>query len=234
MLEVKDLVAGYRKINVLWGIDFFVEKNEIVSIVGPNGAGKTSLIKSILGFLDIKNGTIKYENEVINSLSPHKIVSKGISCVVEGRKVFPELSVEENLFLGGHKLRHDDMKIKLDFVYELFPILKERRKQHAGTLSGGEQQILAIGRALMTNPKLLILDEPSLGLAPKIVSLIYKTIKQLNELGLTILLVEQQVMRALKLSNRAYILDNGKIVMSGSGDEMLKNEHVVKTYLGLE
>lgn len=233
MLEIKNLEAGYKSIVVLWDINLHVNKGEIVSIVGPNGAGKTSLIKSILGFLDIKRGEIKFDKNLLNNLNPNKIVSRGISCVVEGRKIFSDLTVEDNLLLGAYNLKGAEVRNRIDFVFELFPILKDRRKQMSGTLSGGEQQILAIGRALMSKPKLLILDEPSLGLSPKIVSLIYRTLKQLNELGITILLVEQQITRALKLSHRGYILETGRIVKEGQGIELLKDEQVIGTYLGL-
>lgn len=233
MLEISRLVAGYGNITVLWDINLVVNRGDVVSIVGPNGAGKTSLIRAILGLLRIERGEIRFEGELLNRKAPHRIVSHGISCVVEGRKVFSELTVEENLLLGAHLLKASELPERLSFVYELFPILKERKKQQSGTLSGGEQQILAVARALMSKPKILILDEPSLGLSPKVVGLIYSTIGKLNQLGLTILLIEQQITRALKISNRAYILESGKIVREGTGDELLSDKRVVETYLGL-
>lgn len=233
MLEIKGLEAGYKNITVLWDINLSVNRGDVVSIVGPNGAGKTSLIKSILGFLDITKGEIRFEGELINGQSPHKIISRGISCVVEGRKVFSELTVEENLLLGAYLLKGQEIKERISFVFELFPMLKERKRQLSGTLSGGEQQILAVARALMSKPKILILDEPSLGLSPKIVGVIYRTVRQLNEMGLTILLVEQQITRALKISNKAYILETGRIVKQGSGEDLLRDKQVVETYLGL-
>lgn len=233
MLEVKNLEAGYESVTVLWDINLTVNIGDFVSIVGPNGAGKTSLIKSILGFLDIIKGEIRFEGELLNGQSPHRIISNGISCVVEGRKVFSELTVEENLLLGGYLLKGSEIKDRIDFVFELFPMLKERKKQLSGTLSGGEQQILSVARALMSKPKILILDEPSLGLSPKIIGLIYKTLIELNKMGLTILLIEQQITRALKISNRAYIIETGRIVKQGSGEELLMDKQVVETYLGL-
>ncbi len=233
MLQVKKIETFYGKIQALKGVDFYVNKGEIVSLIGANGAGKTTTLLSISGIVKPKTGQIYFNGERIDKLSPDKIVNLGISQVPEGRRIFPYLTVKENLTLGSY-LRKDKNAINEDLekVYDLFPILKERLKQDAGTLSGGEQQMLAIGRALMSKPEVLLLDEPSLGLAPKIVDLIFNIILEINRNGGTILLVEQNANIALKISNRAYVLETGKIIIEGDAKELLNNEEVKKAYLG--
>lgn len=233
MLQVKKIETFYGKIQALKGVDFYVNKGEIVSLIGANGAGKTTTLLSISGIVKPKTGEIYFNGERIDKLSPDKIVNLGISQVPEGRRIFPYLTVKENLTLGSY-LRKDKNAINEDLekVYDLFPILKERLKQDAGTLSGGEQQMLAIGRALMSKPEVLLLDEPSLGLAPKIVDLIFNIILEINRDGGTILLVEQNANMALKISNRAYVLETGKIIIEGDAKELLNNEEVKKAYLG--
>lgn len=234
MLIVENLDAAYGDLQVLWSVSLNVQKGEFVSIIGSNGAGKTTLLKTISGMLMPKGGKIKFFDQDITLLEPHKRASLGIGHVMEGRRLFPYLTVEENLRMGAYlKEAWEKREETLELVFELFPRLKERRKQRAGTLSGGEQQMLAIGRALMLRPKLLLLDEPSLGIAPKLALSIFDVIKKINDYeGVTILLVEQNVHMALNLSKRSYVLENGKIVLEGSSEELLKNPHVKKAYLG--
>ncbi len=233
MLQIKNIKTFYGKIEALKGISFNINKGEIVSLIGANGAGKTTTLLSISGIINVKEGEILFKGENITKLTPDKIVLKGISQVPEGRRVFPFLTVKENLTLGAY-LRKDKEGIEEDLEknFKLFPILKERYNQDAGTLSGGEQQMLAIARALMSRPEVLLLDEPSLGLAPKIVELIFDIIKEINERGGTILLVEQNANMALKTSHRAYVLETGKIKLEGKAEELLNNEEVKKAYLG--
>ena len=233
MLQIKNIKTFYGKIEALKGISFNINKGEIVSLIGANGAGKTTTLLSISGIINVKEGEILFKGENITKLTPDKIVLKGISQVPEGRRVFPFLTVKENLTLGAY-LRKDKDGIEEDLEknFKLFPILKERYNQDAGTLSGGEQQMLAIARALMSRPEVLLLDEPSLGLAPKIVELIFDIIKEINERGGTILLVEQNANMALKTSHRAYVLETGKIKLEGKAEELLNNEEVKKAYLG--
>ncbi len=233
MLELKEISTFYGKIEALKSISFKINKGEIVSLIGANGAGKTTTLLTISGILKPKSGEIYFNNNRIDNLSPDKIVLMGISQVPEGRRVFPFLTVKENLILGAY-LRKDKDEIFNDMenIFRLFPILKERLNQDAGTLSGGEQQMLAIGRALMSKPKVLLLDEPSLGLAPKIVELIFDIIIEINKEGGTILLVEQNANMALKISNRAYVLETGKIILEGKADELLDNNEIKKAYLG--
>ncbi|MEM1556852.1 MAG: ABC transporter ATP-binding protein [Candidatus Bathyarchaeia archaeon] len=234
MLIVENLDAAYGDLQVLWSVSLNVQKGEFVSIIGSNGAGKTTLLKTISGMLMPKGGKIKFFDQDITLLEPHKRAGIGIGHVMEGRRLFPYLTVEENLRMGAYlKEAWEKREETLELVFELFPRLKERRKQRAGTLSGGEQQMLAIGRALMLRPKLLLLDEPSLGIAPKLALSIFDVIKKINDYeGVTILLVEQNVHMALNLSKRSYVLENGKIVLEGSSEELLKNPHVKKAYLG--
>jgi branched-chain amino acid transport system ATP-binding protein len=208
-----------------------VKKGEIVSLIGSNGAGKSTCLMTISGILRPSPGEIFLYDKNISGLGPHKIVTKGISQVPEGRRIFPRLTVLENLQMGAF-LERGDFRTSLERVYKLFPILDERKKQDGGTLSGGEQQMLAIGRALMANPDILLLDEPSLGLAPIMVSKIFKTIHEINSEGVTILLVEQNARAALRLSHRGYVLENGVITLSGTGAELLNNEKVRHAYLG--
>ncbi|MEM2416588.1 MAG: ABC transporter ATP-binding protein [Nitrososphaerota archaeon] len=233
MLEVKNIDVFYDEIQVLWNLSLKVSKGELTTVIGPNGAGKTTLVKTISGLLIPKNGEILFLNEKINGLPPYKIVKKGIIQVPEGRKLFPYMTVIENLEMGAYTVMESKKKENLEFVFNLFPILKERKNQLAGTLSGGEQQMLALARALMSSPKILILDEPSLGLAPRLVLKIFETINYLKENGITILLIEQNVKNALSLADKAYVLENGKIVLEGTGKEILENNHVKTAYLGI-
>ncbi len=235
MIKVENIETFYGKIPALKGITFHIQKGEIVSLIGANGAGKTTTLLSISGIVKPKTGKIYFKNQRIDTLPPDKIVMLGISHVPEGRRIFPYLTVKENLTLGSY-LRKDKEGIKRDIekVFSIFPILKERLKQDAGTLSGGEQQMLAIGRALMSKPEVLLLDEPSLGLAPKIVDLIFNIITEINNKGGTVLLVEQNANMALKISHRAYVLETGEIKLEGSATELRHNEKVKKAYLGEE
>lgn len=234
MLEIKDLCAGYGPMRVLSDVSISINKGEFVTILGPNGAGKTTLLRCITGLLKVEKGIIRFKGEIINSLPPNKIAEKGVILVPEGRRLFPKLTVLENLQMGAYsKKARKREKETLEEVFRLFPRLKERKKQKAGTLSGGEQQMLAIGRALMSLPELLLLDEPSLGLAPMVVSELFKTLEVLRERQLTVLLVEQNAYRALQLANRAYILENGKIILEGPSEKLLNNDSVRKAYLGI-
>ncbi|MEM2464534.1 MAG: ABC transporter ATP-binding protein [Candidatus Bathyarchaeia archaeon] len=234
MLKVENVDAAYGDLQVLWSVSLDVLKGEFVSIIGSNGAGKTTLLKTISGMLMPKKGGIKFFEQDVTFLEPHKRAALGIGHVMEGRRLFPYLTVEENLKMGAYlKEAWEKRKETLELVFELFPRLKERRKQRAGTLSGGEQQMLAIGRALMLRPKLLLLDEPSLGIAPKLTLSIFDTIKKINEYeGVAILLVEQNVHMALNISERSYVLENGRIVLEGASKELLNNPRVKKAYLG--
>ena len=233
MLKISNLNAFYDNVHALKSVDLEIAKGEIISLIGSNGAGKTTTLSCITGLVGTKSGSIVYKDHDISHYPPHKIVSMGISLSPEGREVFPGLTVEENLKLGMYS-RRDAAKIKnpFDRVYELFPRLKERRQQVAGTLSGGEQQMLAIGRALMSEPELLLLDEPSLGLAPNLVLLIFELIRKINSQGVTILLVEQNANMALLISNRTYVLETGRIALSGESKKLLNDENIKKAYLG--
>jgi len=231
LFELKDLEVSYGSIAAIKGISLEVYKGEIVTILGANGAGKTTTMRTISQLLKAKAGSIKFKGEELTKLPAHKIVKLGISHSPEGRRVFGILTVEENLMLGAFTQSKLDREV-LDWVYQLFPRLKERRKQLAGTLSGGEQQMLAIGRALMSKPELLLLDEPSLGIAPILVKEIFKEIKNISESGVTVLLVEQNAKAALKLADRGYVLDVGKIALSGTSAELLASEKVQEAYLG--
>lgn len=233
MLKITNLNTHYGSVHALKGIDIEVHEGEIVTLIGSNGAGKTTTLNTITGILSASSGSVLYKGEDITTMSAHKIVAKGISMSPEGREVFASLSVEENLKLGAYIIKDKD-RIDASFkrVYELFPRLKEREKQGAGTLSGGEQQMLTIGRALMTEPELLILDEPSLGLAPNLVTLIFNLIKNINKQGTTIMLVEQNANMALHIANRAYVLETGHIKLSGNAKDLSKDDAVRKAYLG--
>ena len=226
MLKVKNLEVKYGVIEAVRGISFEIKEGQIVTLIGSNGAGKTSTLNGIMNLIK-KSGEVEFLGEDISKLSTDKIVKKGLSLIPEGRRVFINLSVDENLDMGG--FNQTDIEKDKSKMYELFPRLKDKKNQLAGTLSGGEQQMLAIARALMNKPKLLILDEPSLGLAPKIVSDMFKIIQELN---ITILLVEQNAYAALKISDFAYVIENGNIVLSGKSKEILKSDEVVKRYLG--
>jgi branched-chain amino acid transport system ATP-binding protein len=234
MLSVRDLDLYYGDAQALDGVSLEVPQGEIVAIVGANGAGKSSLIRTIAGIESPRAGEIRFKDRRISGLPSHRICDLGIGQVAEGRQVFPTLSVLENLEMGAMIPRaRREAKQRLDEVFALFPRLAERREQLAGTMSGGEQQMLAIGRCLMGAPELIMFDEPSLGLAPLVVQEVLHTIRLLNERGMTILLVEQNVAVSLKISQRAYVLENGRIVMSGSGAELLHNDRVRQAYLGL-
>ena len=234
MLRVENINTFYSSIQVLRDVSFDIQEGEIVSMVGGNGAGKTTLLKTISGLLSPRLGTIHFLGERIDRLPPYKIVEKGAIQIPEGRKLFPPLTVLENLKLGAYLPSNKEKRAEsLKRVFQIFPILEERKDQLAGTLSGGEQQMLAIGRGLMSLPKLLMLDEPSLGLAPLMVKEIFRVINAINKQGTTILLVEQNVKQSLALANRGYVLENGRIVLSGNSDELLRNEHTKKAYLGM-
>lgn len=233
LLEIKDLQVYYGVIQALKGISFTVEEGEIVTLIGANGAGKTTTMQTIVGLIPSKGGSITYDGTDITKFPSHKIVNRGLTQVPEGRRIFQELTVYDNLMLGAY-LERDLKKIKdrIEEVFEQFPILKERRTQVAGTLSGGEQQMLAMSRALMANPRLLMLDEPSMGLSPLLVSQVFEIIKDMNKKGITILLVEQNAEKALSIADRAYVLANGMITHSGTGAELAGSEEIKKAYLG--
>jgi len=231
LLEVKGLHVSYGAIHAIKGIDLHVNKGEVVTILGANGAGKTTTLRTISGLLKPTEGSIVFDGKDITPIQAHDIVSLGMSHSPEGRRVFGTLSVEENLMMGAYSLKKYDAKT-LEWIYQILPRLKERTKQLAGTLSGGEQQMLAIGRAIMSKPKLLILDEPSLGLAPVLVKVIFKAIKEIAQSGVTVLLVEQNAKAALKLADRGYVLELGKISHVGSSEELLNSEVIQEAYLG--
>ena len=233
LLEVKNLEVYYGVICALKGISFEVNEGEIVSLIGANGAGKTTMMQSVVGLIPKKSGTVIFDGKDITRTPCHKIVELGMTQVPEGRRIFQELSVYENLMMGAYTIR-DQQKFKedLESIYERFPRLAERRNQIAGTLSGGEQQMLAMSRALMIHPKLLMLDEPSMGLAPILVDQVFSIIKELHEAGTTILLVEQNASKALEIADRAYVLETGSITLSGTGKELSQSDEVRKAYLG--
>ena len=233
MLQVKNISVSYGVVRVLWDISFKVDKGEIVSIIGPNGAGKTTLVSTIMGLLHPIKGEILFQEENIERLPTHQIVKRGIFLIPEGRKIFPRMTVKENLLLGAYPIRDKQMVEKLEErTYEVFPVLRKKEKSLAGTLSGGEQQMLVIGRSLMSNPKLLILDEPSLGLAPILVEKMLDTICKINDDGVTILLVEQNIRESLEIADRGYVLEEGKMVKTGRGRDLLADDHIKKAYLG--
>ena len=233
ILEIKDLVVSYGGIEAVKGISFDVPKGKIVTLIGANGAGKSTVLKTVSGIVKPKNASISFEGTEISGKTPDFIVSKGVTLVPEGRRVFPNLTVLENLKIGAY-LRKDKKAIQKDteHVYELFPRLKERSWQLAGTLSGCEQQMLAVGRALMSSPKLIMMDEPSLGLAPLVVQDIFSIIRQINGEGITVLLIEQNANMALKIADKAYVMETGRITMEGTGAELLADETIKEAYLG--
>jgi branched-chain amino acid transport system ATP-binding protein len=235
MLKIRNLQAGYGKLRVLKNISMHVQEGEIVTIIGANGAGKTTLLSTIAGLIRSTSGEMVFRGRNIGQLAPQKIPALGCVMVPEGRQVFAPLSVEENLILGGHLLRKEGrqgLEQQLDAQYALFPILKERREQFAGTLSGGEQQMLAMARALMSKPSLIMMDEPSTGLAPLIVKDIFRVIVQLRDEGKTVLLVEQNAKAALQVADRGYVFETGKVVLQGRAGELLEDEEVKRAYLG--
>jgi branched-chain amino acid transport system ATP-binding protein len=232
MLEVDAIHVYYDAIHALKGVSFSVAAGELVTLLGGNGAGKTTTLKTLSGLLRPRQGAVKLKGEVIGSAEPHEIVRRGVAHVPEGRKVFPRFTVLENLQIGAYTRPKNRLGAELDFVFQMFPRLKERQKQYAGTLSGGEQQMLAIGRALMTKPTLLLLDEPSMGLAPKIVEQIVENIRAINKTGVTILLVEQNAAMALAISHRGYVLETGSVIIEGAASELAGNDLVRQAYLG--
>ena len=232
ILKVDDINVYYGSIHAIKGISFEVNEGEIVTLIGANGAGKSTTLNTISGLLHSKTGHIEFMGEPLNHVPSHKVVSKGLALVPEGRRIFLQMSVQENLDMGAFSRRGGNIDADMERVFEQFPRLKERRKQVAGTLSGGEQQMLAMGRALMSNPKLLMLDEPSMGLAPILVEQIFDIIQELNQHGTTILLVEQNAQAALSIADRGYVLETGKIVTSGTGTELLASPEIKKAYLG--
>ena len=233
MLQIQDLKVAYGKIQALWGVSLEIPEGEIVALVGANGAGKTTLLKTISGLLRSQSGTIRFNDKPIERLLPREIVRLGIIQVPEGRKLFPEMTVLDNLFMGGYTAGPAPLQARLDHVFTVFPVLKDRQKQIAGTLSGGEQQMVAIGRSLMAAPKILMLDEPSLGLAPVLVEQMFQVIEEINRTGVTVLLVEQNTQHALSVAHRGFVLELGRVVLSGSGAALLADEQVRKAYLGL-
>ncbi|WP_245613907.1 ABC transporter ATP-binding protein [Knoellia sinensis] len=232
MLEVKNLVVAYGQIKAVKGISFSVDEGEVVTLIGTNGAGKTTTLRTISGLLRPASGSIRFQGKRIDSVAAHDIVSLGLAHSPEGRRIFPRLTVEQNLLLGAFARRDGDVKKDLQAAYDLFPILGERKSQAAGTFSGGEQQMLAMGRAMMSRPKLLMLDEPSMGLSPLMMKTVMSTVTTLQEQGTTILLVEQNAQAALKRATKGYVLEVGKIVLSGTGPELLESDEVRKAYLG--
>jgi branched-chain amino acid transport system ATP-binding protein len=234
LLELRDVDVAYGDLPALRGVSLMVEAGEIISVVGANGAGKTTMLRTVSGLLRARAGEIRLDGARVDRLATHAVVERGVVHVPEGRKIFPSLTVRENLELGSYTPRaRAERGRSLDRVIALFPILGERRRQAAGTLSGGQQQMLAIGRALMALPRILMLDEPSLGLAPLVVQEIFRIIGEINRAGVTILLVEQNTQQALALAQRGYVLENGRVVLVGRGSELLDNEHVRRAYLGL-
>ena len=234
MLEIRQLDFAYGDLQVLWGIDLSIRQGEIVTLLGANGAGKSTTLKNISGLVRGSSGSITFNGEDLSSLRPHEVVERGVIQVPEGRRIFPEMTVMENLKIGSYpKSTRKDREKNIDRAFTLFPRLKERQKQLGGTLSGGEQQMLAIARGLMANPHLLLLDEPSLGLSPMMVKTIFNIIAEINRQGVTILLVEQNVYQSLHIAHRAYVLETGRIVLSGTGEELLNDEDVKKAFLGM-
>lgn len=232
MLKIKNLSAGYGKVNVLHGISLEVQEHECVAIIGANGAGKSTTLRCICGLNEARSGSIDFMGERINGLSGHAIVRKGITMCPEGRQVFTEMSVLENLEMGAHIRRDVEQGSDIEKMLDLFPVLRQRAKQRAGTLSGGEQEMLAIARSLMARPKLCIFDEPSLGLAPKIVQEVEQILERIKAMGTTIVLVEQNAAMALRLADRAYVLEAGEVVLQGTGKELQNDPQVSKAYLG--
>jgi branched-chain amino acid transport system ATP-binding protein len=232
MLVVDDVHTYYGQIHALQGVTLEVAKGEVVTLIGANGAGKTTTLKTISGLLHARLGSVKFEGEDITKVPPHKLVERGIGHAPEGRRIFSRLTVLENLQMGAFSRSKANIAPDIERVFALFPRLKERERQLGGTLSGGEQQMLAIGRALMSEPRMLLLDEPSLGLAPILVAQVFETIKEINSQGTTVLLVEQNALQALSIAHRGYVLQTGEVVLSGTADSLRQNETVRKAYLG--
>jgi len=234
MLELTEINAGYGAIQILWSVSMQIDKGEIVALVGANGAGKSTTIKTISGLLPVSSGRITFDGRRIDALPVHTIITQGIALVPEGRRLFPVMTVKENLELGNY-VEKDRTRVQhnLEWVFGLFPILRDRMTQLAGTLSGGEQQMLTVGRSLMSKPQFLMMDEPSLGLAPVIVDGVFSTVRLLHDEGMTILLVEQNVRKALEIAKRGYVLENGRIVKSGDSADLLADEEIKRAYLGI-
>ena len=232
MLVVDDVFSGYGKSQVLHGVSLSVDEGEIVALIGANGAGKTTLLKTISGLVQARSGTIKFQNTEIQNLSAHRIVESGVSQVAEGRAMLKRMTVLENLRIGAHVRKDKEVGQDIDQIFSKFPVLGERHNQLAGLLSGGEQQMLAIGRALMARPRILLLDEPSLGLAPMVVTEIFRTLRALRDDEKTIFLVEQNARRALQVADRGYVLERGQITLEGTGQRLLDDERIQQTYLG--
>jgi len=234
MLSVENIDVFYGDLQILWDVSFEVNEGEIVALVGANGSGKSTTLKTISGLLRPANGSIIFKDQQLNLIPANKIIEHGVAHVPEGRRLFPEMSVRENLIMGSlspaAKAKRNET---MEWVFGLFPRLREREKQLAGTLSGGEQQMVAVGRGLMALPKLIMFDEPSLGLAPILVADIFRIIKRINKEGVTVLVTEQNTKQSLETSDRGYVLENGRVVLSGSGQELLNNEHVKQAYLGI-
>lgn len=234
MLEIENISAAYGMVQILRDVSFRVEEKEIVSIIGPNGAGKTTLVKTIMGFLKPQSGSIKFKGTNIEKTPTCDIVKRGLTMTPEGREIFPRMTVEDNLLLGAYTVTdRNKVKATKEKVYDIFPVLKKKEKALAQTLSGGEQQMLVICRSLMSNPEMLILDEPSLGLAPIIVEKVLDTVRTINDEGVTVLLVEQNIHDSLGVADRGYVLEEGKIVLEGKSRELLSNSHIKEVYLGL-
>lgn len=233
MLNVENLAVSYGLIKAVKGVNFYVNEGEIVALIGANGAGKTTIMHAVNCLIPKTSGKVTFDGKDISAIAAHKLNSLGLTQVPEGRRIFSELSVKENLMLGAYTVKNQlIVRERLERVYQIFPRLKEREKQDGGTLSGGEQQMLAVGRAMMSNPKMLLLDEPSMGLSPLFVNVIFDTIKKIKEEGTTVLVVEQNAKKALSLADRAYVLETGSIVAEGRGEELLLDEKIKKAYLG--
>lgn len=233
MLNVENLAVSYGLIKAVKGVNFYVNEGEIVALIGANGAGKTTIMHAVNCLIPKTSGKVTFDGKDISAIAAHKLNSLGLTQVPEGRRIFSELSVKENLMLGAYTVKNQlIVKERLEMVYKIFPRLKEREKQDGGTLSGGEQQMLAVGRAMMSNPKMLLLDEPSMGLSPLFVNVIFDTIKKIKEEGTTVLVVEQNAKKALSIADRAYVLETGSIVAEGRGEELLLDEKIKKAYLG--
>lgn len=235
MLILEQVASGYGELEVLHDISLQVNEGELVVVLGSNGVGKTTLLKTIAGLLKCRRGTITFNGTPIHNLSPHQILELGITYIPEGRYLFPELSLMDNLLMGAYRYRWDKARIQrnLERVFELFPVLTKHQDRLAHTFSGGERQMLSIARGLMTEPKLILLDEPSIGLAPRVADTVFDVVKELSSQGITILMVEQDVMRVLEFAHRGYVLENGTLTLSGSAEELRDNEHIRRSYLGL-
>jgi branched-chain amino acid transport system ATP-binding protein len=234
MLSVQNVSAGYGMVQILRDVTIQIQEKEIVSVIGPNGAGKTTLVKTIMGLLHPQSGKIQFKGKNIEKLPPYEIVKNGLAMIPEGREIFPTMTIEENLQLGAYTVNgKEKIKETKEKVYQIFPVLKKKQKALARTLSGGEQQMLVICRSLMSNPQLLILDEPSLGLAPIIVEKVLDTVRTINDEGVTVLLVEQNIHDSLNVADRGYVLEEGRIILEGTSRELLSNSHIKEVYLGL-